>query len=145
MNPLAPLLDSPLIEFFVQSGGTASNAQKAGALFGSLLAVAVVLFGILVGHLIMSFFFKRICEKCGHEPGVLIWIPIANLVPLLHVTKLPMWMIVPLIIPLIQVVAFIVLFWKLCEARGKAGPLALLLLIPGIGTLVLLVLLAFTD
>lgn len=138
-----PFLDSPFIEFLVQSG-SASSAQKAGAIFGSLLALAVVLFLLLITHLVTSFCFKKICEKAGHTPGVLVWIPIANFVPLLETAKLPVWMIVLLLIPFVQIAGFVFLFWKLCEARGKAGPLALLMLVP-FGNLGLILYLAFAD
>jgi hypothetical protein len=138
-----PLLDSPLIEFLVQSG-SASSAQKAGAIFGSLLALALVLFFALAAHLLMSFCFKRICEKIGTTPGILVWIPIANLVPLLEAAKQPVWLIVLFFIPFVNIAASVFLFWKLCEARGKAGPLGLLMLVP-FGNLGLILYLAFAD
>jgi hypothetical protein len=144
MNQLVPLLDGPLIEFLVQSGGKASTAQKAGALFGSLFALLVVLFFSLGIYAFFCFCMKRICEKCGHEPGILIWIPIAQLIPQLTAAKLPLWMIAVLLIPFVNVVGFVILFWKLCEARGKAGALGLLMLVP-LANLGLILYLAFAD
>lgn len=144
MNPLVPLLDGPLIEFLVQQGGSASNAQKAGALFGSLLALLVVLFFSLGIYAFFCFCMKRICEKCGHEPGILIWIPIANLIPQLTAAKQPIWMIVLFFIPFVNIGAIVFLFWKLCEARGKAGALGLLMLVP-LANLGLILYLAFAD
>lgn len=144
MNPVLPLLDSPLIEFLVQQGGKASTAQKAGAIVGSLFALALVLFFALAVHLFFSFCLKRICEKCGHEPGILIWIPLANLVPQLTAAKLPIWMIVLFFIPFVNIGAIVFLFWKLCEARGKAGALGLLMLVP-LANIGLILYLAFAD
>ena len=46
--------------------------------------VLFVLLIVLAFYVFFCFCAKRICEKCGVNPGILIWIPIANLVPLLH-------------------------------------------------------------
>jgi len=124
--------------------GSASDARQAGALFGSLLVLLLVLAFAVAAHFFMSYCMKRICEKCGHEPGILIWIPIANLIPQLTAAKLPTWMIILFFIPLVNLAAFVMLFWKLCEARGKAGPLGLLMLVP-VANLGLVLYLAFAD
>ena len=97
-------------------------------LFILTIALAVYLFGCYCA--------KRICEKTGHEPGVLIWIPIVNLVPLLTAAALPLWLIILFFVPFINIVVGIYMWWKLCEARGKPGPLALVLLIPLVGIFV---------
>ncbi|MBM3871226.1 MAG: hypothetical protein FJ392_09715 [Verrucomicrobia bacterium] len=144
MNPLLPLLDSPVVQFLAQQGDSASDARQAGALFGSLLVLLLVLAFAVAAHFFMSYCMKRICEKCGHEPGILIWIPIANLIPQLTAAKLPTWMIILFFIPLVNLAAFVMLFWKLCEARGKAGPLGLLMLVP-VANLGLVLYLAFAD
>jgi len=123
---------------------SASDARQAGALFGSLLVLLLVLAFAVAAHFFMSYCVKRICEKCGHEPGILIWIPIANLIPQLTAAKLPTWMIILFFIPLVNLAAFVMLFWKLCEARGKAGPLGLLMLVP-VANLGLVLYLAFAD
>lgn len=139
-----PFLDSPLIEFLVQQSGSASGVQKAAALGFSIALLLAVLFFALVVHLFVSFCFKRICEKIGTTPGILIWIPIAHLVPLLEAAKQPVWFIVLFFIPFVNIAASVFLFWKLCEARGKAGPLGLLMLVP-LGNLGLILYLAFAD
>ena len=48
---------------------------------------------VLAFYIFYCFCAKRICEKCGVNPGILIWIPIVNLVPLLQAAKMPVWMI----------------------------------------------------
>ena len=92
----------------------------------------------------MCYCCKRICEKAGHEPGILIWIPIANMIPLLEVAGLPLWYIVLLLVPCVNVIVSIYLWWKICEARGKPGALSLLLLVP-VANIVLPLYLAFAD
>lgn len=144
MNSLHPLLGSPLFDFLVQQSGQASDVQKAAAVGISIALLLAAIFFALVVHVFMCFCFKRICEKAGHTPGILIWIPILNLVPLLEAAKQPVWLIILFFIPLVNFVAIVFLFWKLCEARGKPGPLALLMLVP-FGNLGLILYLAFAD
>lgn len=64
---------------------------------------------------------KLICEKCGLYPGILIWMPIINLLPLLKVAKMPDWTIVLFFVPLANVIVGAILCLKICEARGKSG------------------------
>lgn len=120
---------------------THSSALFLGlGLIGLLFALAVA----LAIYIFFCYCSKRICEKCGHEPGVLIWIPIVNLVPLLTAAGLPVWFIILFFVPFVNVFVGIWMWWKICEKRQKPGPLALVLLIPPIG-LFLLPYLAFAD
>ncbi|HAV61743.1 MAG TPA: hypothetical protein DCY13_05180 [Verrucomicrobiales bacterium] len=103
--------------------------------------------GLLVTVVIYLFFCyccKLICEKAGHQPGILIWIPIVNLIPLLTVAKLPVWMIILLLIPFVNIVVGAIMWFKICEARGKPGWLFLLLFIP-IVNIAFLPYLAFSE
>ncbi len=102
------------------------------ALGGGLVA------GVLVISLMVYLFFcycnKRICEKCGMRPGLLIWAPILNVIPLFRAAQMSGWWFLVLLIPLVGEVLYIVLCVKLCQARGK-GILAMLvvLLLPVLG------------
>jgi hypothetical protein len=143
MSSLQPLIDSPLFDLLVQSG-KASDVQKAAAVGFSIAVVLAVLAFSLVFYVFFSFCMKRICQKAGHEPGILIWIPILQLIPQLTAAKLPVWFIVLFFIPFVNLVPLGILFWKLCEARGKPGPLGLLILVP-FANLGLILYLAFAD
>jgi hypothetical protein len=107
-----------------------------GGLVGFVLAVGIYIF--------VCYCLKLICEKAGHQPGVLIWIPIANFIPLLTVAKLPLWFIILFLIPLVNLVVAIVMWVKICQARGKPGWLVILLLIPFVN-LVFIPYLAFSQ
>lgn len=103
-----------------------SSSSTLGGLIGGLIA-----FVFAVGiYVFVCYCAKVICEKAGHQPGVLIWIPIANLIPLLTVAKLPIWFIILLLIPLVNVVVGIIMWVKICQARGKPGWLVIMLFIP---------------
>ena len=111
------------------------------------MGLGMILFGLLIGLVVYVFFcfcYKRICEKCGVTPGVLIWIPIVQLVPLLQAAKMPVWMIILFLIPLVNIVVFLMMWVKICQARGKSGWLVILLFIP-IVNLIFIPYLAFSE
>lgn len=93
---------------------------------GVLIIIGLVMIALSIGlWLFGCYCCKRICEKCGHNPGILIWIPILNLIPLLHVAGMATWMIILLIIPIVGFVVAIMMWIKICEARGKSPALVL--------------------
>jgi hypothetical protein len=111
------------------------------------MGLGMIVFALLIGLAVYVFFcfcYKRICEKCAVTPGVLIWIPIAQLVPLLQAAKMPVWMIILLLIPLVNIVVFLMMWVKICQARGKSGWLVILLFVP-IVNLIFIPYLAFSE
>jgi len=104
-----------------------------GGLIGLVVAVGVYVFA--------CYCLKLICEKAGHQPGVLIWIPLVQAIPLLTVAKLPIWFIILFFIPVVGFVVAIVMWVKICQARGKSGWLVLLGIIP----IIFLPYLAFSE
>lgn len=101
------------------------------------LGIAMILFlfvAILAFYIFFCFCNKRICEKCGVTPGILIWIPILQLIPLLQAAQLSTWMILLFLIPFVSIIMAIVMWVKICTTRGK-GVLAILLvlILPFIG------------
>lgn len=110
----------------------------------SIVAILVALSFALAIYVFYCFCSKKICEKCGVTPGVLIWIPIVNLIPLLQVAKMPVWMIILFFIPLVNLVVAVMMWAKICVARGKSGWLVILMFIP-IVNLAFIPYLAFAD
>jgi uncharacterized membrane protein YhaH (DUF805 family) len=122
------------------TGNTAAAAATAMGL-GMILFILLI---ALAFYVFFCFCCKRICEKCGVTPGILIWIPIANLVPLLQVAKMPVWMIILFLIPIVGLVISIMMWVKICQARGKSGWLVILLFIP-IANIIFIPYLAFSE
>ena len=106
----------------MEQDSSSGIAGLLGGLVGLVFAVGIYIF--------TCYCLKLICEKAGHQPGVLIWIPIANIIPLLTVAKLPLWFIILLFIPLVNLIVMIVLFVKICQARNKPGWLVIMMFIP---------------
>ena len=120
------------------TGNTAATTAMGAGMMVFLLLIALGL------YLFYCFCCKRICEKCGVNPGVLIWIPIAQLVPLLQVAKMPIWMIILFLIPVVSLIVGVFMWVKICVARGKSGWLVILLFIPVLN-LIFIPYLAFSE
>lgn len=85
-----------------------------------------------------------ICEKTRNPPGILIWIPVLQIFPLLRAASMsPLWFFA-FLIPVLNVIAPIVWCVKISKARGKSPWFALPLLLPGISLLAFLYL-AFSS
>jgi Family of unknown function (DUF5684) len=111
--------------------------QTTGSSVGGLIFLLCFLAIALGLYLFFCFCCKRICEKTGHAPGALIWIPILQFIPLLQAAGMAAWMILLLLIPLVNVVVGIMMWAKLCVACGKSGWLVILLFIPVLNLLFL--------
>jgi len=98
--------------------------QTAMGLILLLYAIA------LLAYLFSCYCYKRICQKADQTPGALIWIPVAQFVPLLRVAQLPAWTLILLLIPVVNVVAMLILWARICAALKKSPWLAASLLVP---------------
>jgi uncharacterized membrane protein len=90
---------------------------------------------IIIGVLLIVYFFycyclMRIVEKCGSEPGLLIWVPIFNIIRLLQAAGLSGWLFLLLFIPVVNIIVGCYMWVKVCQARGKSGWLVIMLFIP---------------
>ena len=100
---------------------THDDSVAVGAGLGLGLVVLLVVFCICLAlYLFFCFCSKRICEKCGTTPGILIWIPILNIVPLLAAAGMATWMILLFLIPVVGFIVSIIMWAKICAARGKS-------------------------
>ncbi len=85
---------------------------------------------VIVLYLLFSFCAMLICQKAGHPPGALIWIPILQLIPLVRAAQMsPAW-VIAFMIPLLNIVAHIVWSFNIAKARGKSTLTGLFLVLP---------------
>ena len=126
----------------VASFSTPRNLAGIRAMFaGIMLGLMVFCRGVYV---FFSYCCKRICEKAGEDPGIMIWIPIAQYIPLLRVAQMPPLLVLLFLVPVVNVVLIVVLWAKICSALGKSPWLVILLFVP-ILNLALLCYLAFSG
>jgi hypothetical protein len=105
-------------------------AKLSKGVIGAIVLVSLVV--TLVFHILFSWCFKLICLKTGYDPGVLIWIPIAQCIPLLRVAKRPELMLLLMFVPLVNCVFFLIMWARICTARNQNPWLAATLLVPGV-------------
>jgi len=98
----------------------------------------------LLLHIIFSYCFMLICKKACHEPGALVWIPIAQIIPLFKAARMSPWLALLLLLPLINLAVGIVWCFKICQARKK-GPLVAVLMILPLTNIPAFLYLAFAD
>jgi len=120
------------------------------------IIAAAAVFGGLV-YLFMCFCFQSICKKAGMEPGLVVWLPILQMFPLLKAAGMPAWwffifllsslspligiaminstgptpMLLVLLVPqLLAVFGSILWCFKIFQARGMSAWLGIFLLLP---------------
>jgi len=92
-----------------------------------LLAVAGIAVAI---YLFFSFCCMLICKKTGNQPGLLVWIPILQLFPLLKAAGMSGWWFLAYLVPGLNVIAQVIWSFKIADARGKTAVIGVFLLLP---------------
>jgi hypothetical protein len=123
-SPLPPIAVSGV------PANTVHFPKFSKAALAVIILVSVVV--TLVFHVLFSWCFKLICLKTGYDPGLLIWVPIAQCIPLLRVAKMPELMLLLMFVPLVNCVFFLIMWAKICTARKQSPWLAATLLVPGV-------------
>jgi hypothetical protein len=107
---------------------------------GGLLAMSgflVVCFVLtVVGYVYMALALQTIATKTKTENPWLAWIPVVNLVLMLNIGRKPLWWLLLMLIPLVNVVVAIMVWMAIAEARGKPGWWGIVLILPLIGIIV---------
>ena len=114
---------------FAQGNRSPAATAMAGGtfIFFLLICLAVYVYTALA--------VQTIAEKTSTENPWLAWIPIANLILLLNIAKKPIWWIVLCLIPLVNIVIFIMVWMAVAEVRGKPSWVGVLLIVPVLGAL----------
>lgn len=81
-------------------------------------------------YLFFCFVCKRICEKSGTPATPLIWIPILQALPLFKAAGMPAAWLLASLLPVLNVVAYVVWCFKIAQVRRQGFGLALALLVP---------------
>lgn len=140
------------------SSYTYDDGSGFAALAFLIVLLPLLLISIFAGYIISSFFFMKIFEKAGVQGKWRAWVPIYNtliaaklgdvspwayLIVLVGASVLSNIPVIGFVFGLVAVAAGVVVAWRIGLKFGKDWPLLLLWLIPGIGTLIWLGILAF--
>jgi len=92
-----------------------------------LIGMLVALF---VGWLFYSFCCSLICKKAGHEPGIVVWIPVFQLIPLIQAARMSGWWFLAWFVPALNIIAAVLWCIKIADARGKSPWVGVCLILP---------------
>jgi hypothetical protein len=93
----------------------------------SMIIAAAILLNVYLFH---CYCCLLICRKAGKEPGVLVWVPLVQALPMLRAASMSQWWFVTLFIPVLNLAAYVLWCVKIIQARNKTVPLLILLLLP---------------
>jgi hypothetical protein len=85
-----------------------------------------------------------ICRKTGNPPGILVWLPVVQLLPLLRAASMSAWWFLAFCVPVLNIVAQVLWSLNIAKARGKSVWVGVLLILP-ITNLIALLYLAFSS
>ena len=116
--------------------------EKARAIDNKLCGA--IMGGVLLIYLFFCYCCLLICQKAGHEPGLMIWVPFFQMIPLLRAAKMSSWLIIAYVLIVPGLFTHVVWCFKIGKARGKSPVTGFIMLIPILGVLPFLYL-AFAD
>jgi hypothetical protein len=118
------------------------NSNNLVTMMAGLIWVAVVLGVIFYAY--GAICFMKIAEKTNTPDGWWAWVPILNVLLMIKIAGKPLWWILLLLVPLVNLVIIILIMVGICEARKKSPALVIGLILPVVN-LVVLGYLAFSD
>jgi hypothetical protein len=129
---------------FQALGGQWQNEmqQKLPPISKGLIAAMLGVF--LVIYLFFCYCCKLIVQKTGNEAGLLIWLPLLQMFPLIRAAGMSGWWFILWLLPLVNILASVMWCFKIVEQRGKHVIWAILLLLPLTNVLAFLYL-AFSE
>ncbi|MDQ1137450.1 hypothetical protein QE410_002249 [Microbacterium sp. SORGH_AS 1204] len=140
------------------SSYTYDGGSGLAALAFLIVLLPLLLISIFAGYIISSFLLMKIFEKAGVQGKWRAWVPIYNtlvaaklgdvspwayLIVIVGASALSSIPVIGFVFGLVAVAASVAVAWRVGLKFGKDWPLLLLWLIPGIGTLIWLGILAF--
>lgn len=104
------------------------GAGGALALVAGLMAF-IWIFAIAM-YVYVALALQTIAKKTNTENAWWAWIPIINIILMLNIAKKPIWWIVLCLIPLVNIIVFIIVWMGIAEARNKPSWWGIMMIIP---------------
>jgi hypothetical protein len=106
------------------------GATAVMSAFGNPTAVRAALGIVGLIYLLFCYCSMKICRKAHTAPGFLVWVPVLQIIPLLRAARMPLIWFLAFLVPVVNLVAQLVWYVKIVEARGKGQLLVLWLVLP---------------
>ena len=107
-----------------------ASAKLAAMHLAGLTLVFVALGISLLFYLFHCYCWMLICRKAGKPAGILVWLPGVQMVPWLRAAGMSGWWCLAFLVPVLNIVAWVLLCLNLAKARGKSVWIGVLLLLP---------------
>jgi uncharacterized membrane protein YhaH (DUF805 family) len=101
---------------------------------GNISAASLIL--PLIFYCYVAFCLQTMANKTGKENAWLAWIPIANIYLSCKIADKPGWWTILCLIPVVNIIFALMIWWGIAEARNKPGWVGLLLLVPIVNMIV---------
>jgi hypothetical protein len=129
-----------LLGLLLPTTGWAHGLQESEMPAGAIAAMGAMMVFFVIFALAFYVYFalclQTIAKKTNTENAWLAWIPIVNIVLMLNIAKKPLWWIILCLIPLVNIIIFIIVWMAIAEARGKPNWWGILLIVPVVGIIV---------
>jgi hypothetical protein len=133
LSLLASLTMLAAVRLMADDSSAAAGVAGVAAMGAAFLFMAVIGIGIYV---YIALALSTIAKKTNTENPWWGWVPILQILLMLNVAKKPLWWIILLIIPLVNIVVGIIVWMAVAEARGKPNWWGILLIVPVVGIIV---------
>jgi hypothetical protein len=120
----------------------AQDDRVPTALLGGFMFIFLIF--CLVLYVYVALALQTIATKTNTENPWFAWIPILNLILMLNVARKPIWWIILCLIPLVNIVIYIIIWMGIAEARNKPNWWGILMIVP-VANLVVPGYLAWSD
>jgi hypothetical protein len=151
-NPLSSALSTAQTEAAVEQVKTALAtvnlqipSEQIELVKGQIARVTAdprLVYGILGGlalfYLLYCLCLRNICVNAGSKPGLLIWLPVLQIFPLLRAAKMPAWWFLVFCLPVLNILAHLLWCARIAAACGKGFFTGLMLFLPVTNVLALL-------
>jgi hypothetical protein len=117
-------------------------AAGLGLIFGGMMIF--LLFFVLLIYIYMAVCLMKMAKKTNTENAWFAWIPILNVILMLQIAKKPLWWILLMFIPLVNIVVSIMVWMEISKALGKPDWLGILMIVP-VANLIIPGYLAFSN
>jgi hypothetical protein len=104
------------------------NNRVPAVFMGAFLLIFCIF--MLVMYVYHALALQTIAAKTNTENAWFAWIPILNLILMLNIAKKPIWWILLFLIPIVNVVIYVLLWMGAAEARGKPNWWGILTIVP---------------
>jgi hypothetical protein len=108
-----------------------SMPPGAGGVLAALAGFMVFFVIIAIAmYVYIALALQTIAQKTNTENAWWAWIPIINIILMLNVAKKPVWWIILFLIPLVNIVVYVIVWMAIAEARNKPSWWGIMMIIP---------------